>query len=133
AERVAVPGGAGARLEGDADDLHAGWRRRLGERVAADPPGEIFGRAGARRPGAVAGDLHAGCLLAGRVAVAAGRIRACSGQPPWPRWREQSSWKGRPMSDERIFSDRMLSLGLARVSEAAAIAAAKLVGTGDEK
>ncbi|HRO13284.1 class II fructose-bisphosphatase [Amaricoccus sp.] len=37
------------------------------------------------------------------------------------------------MSDERIFSDRMLSLGLARVSEAAAIAAAKLVGTGDEK
>jgi fructose-1,6-bisphosphatase II / sedoheptulose-1,7-bisphosphatase len=38
-----------------------------------------------------------------------------------------------PMSEDRIFSDRMLSLGLARVSEAAAIAAAKLVGTGDEK
>ena len=37
------------------------------------------------------------------------------------------------MSDDRIFADRMLSLGLARVSEAAAIAAAKLVGTGDEK
>ena len=37
------------------------------------------------------------------------------------------------MSDEPIFSDRMLSLGLARVSEAAAIAAAKLVGRGDEK
>jgi fructose-1,6-bisphosphatase II / sedoheptulose-1,7-bisphosphatase len=36
------------------------------------------------------------------------------------------------MSDE-IFADRMLSLGLARVSEAAAIAAAKLVGHGDEK
>ncbi|MGR3781812.1 MAG: class II fructose-bisphosphatase [Albimonas sp.] len=32
-----------------------------------------------------------------------------------------------------IFADRMLSLGLARVSEAAAIAAAKLVGRGDEK
>ncbi len=32
-----------------------------------------------------------------------------------------------------IFADRMLSLGLARVSEAAAIAAAKLVGSGDEK
>lgn len=31
------------------------------------------------------------------------------------------------------FKDRMLSLGLARVSEAAAIAAAKLVGRGDEK
>ncbi|MFV0475964.1 MAG: class II fructose-bisphosphatase [Pikeienuella sp.] len=31
------------------------------------------------------------------------------------------------------FSDRMLSLGLARVSEAAAIASAKLVGRGDEK
>ena len=32
-----------------------------------------------------------------------------------------------------IFQDRMLSLGLARVSEAAAIAAAKLIGRGDEK
>jgi fructose-1,6-bisphosphatase II / sedoheptulose-1,7-bisphosphatase len=32
-----------------------------------------------------------------------------------------------------IFADRMLSLGLARVSEQAAIAAAKLVGMGDEK
>ena len=32
-----------------------------------------------------------------------------------------------------IFADRMLSLGLARVSEAAAIAAAKLIGSGDEK
>ena len=37
------------------------------------------------------------------------------------------------MSDEPIFADRMLSLGLARVSEQAAIAAAKLVGRGDEK
>jgi len=32
-----------------------------------------------------------------------------------------------------LYSDRMLSLGLARVSEQAAIAAAKLVGAGDEK
>ena len=32
-----------------------------------------------------------------------------------------------------LFADRMLSLGLARVSEQAAIAAAKLVGRGDEK
>ena len=31
------------------------------------------------------------------------------------------------------FSDRMLSLGLARVSEAAALASAKLIGRGDEK
>ena len=31
------------------------------------------------------------------------------------------------------FNDRLLSLGLARVSEAAAIAAAKFIGTGDEK
>ncbi|MEM7522369.1 MAG: class II fructose-bisphosphatase [Pseudomonadota bacterium] len=31
------------------------------------------------------------------------------------------------------FHDRMLSLGLARVSEAAAIASAKLIGSGDEK
>src|SRR6056297_4127994 len=31
------------------------------------------------------------------------------------------------------FNDRMLSLGLARVSEAAALASAKLVGRGDEK
>ncbi len=37
------------------------------------------------------------------------------------------------MSDDVIFADRLLSLGLARVSEAAAIAAAKLVGRGDEK
>jgi fructose-1,6-bisphosphatase II / sedoheptulose-1,7-bisphosphatase len=32
-----------------------------------------------------------------------------------------------------VFADRMLSLGLARVSEAAAMASAKLVGHGDEK
>ncbi len=37
------------------------------------------------------------------------------------------------MSDKTEFSDRMLSLGLARVSEAAAIACAKLIGRGDEK
>ncbi|MEE3101596.1 MAG: class II fructose-bisphosphatase, partial [Pseudomonadota bacterium] len=38
-----------------------------------------------------------------------------------------------PAATDAIFADRMLSLGLARVSEAAAIAAAKLVGKGDEK
>ncbi len=37
-----------------------------------------------------------------------------------------------PESDP-IFADRMLSLGLARVSEAAAIASARLIGSGDEK
>ena len=37
------------------------------------------------------------------------------------------------MSDAKEFQDRMLSLGLARVSEAAALASAKLVGRGDEK
>ena len=37
------------------------------------------------------------------------------------------------MSAPIDFNDRMLSLGLARVSEAAAIASAKLVGRGDEK
>ncbi len=37
------------------------------------------------------------------------------------------------MSDDPVFADRMLSLGLARVSEAAAIASAKLIGFGDEK
>ncbi|MEM9431275.1 MAG: class II fructose-bisphosphatase [Pseudomonadota bacterium] len=37
------------------------------------------------------------------------------------------------MSDPTMFADRMLSLGLARVSEAAAIAAARLIGSGDEK
>ena len=31
------------------------------------------------------------------------------------------------------FQDRMLSLGLARVSEAAAIASARMIGRGDEK
>ncbi|MEO1561885.1 MAG: class II fructose-bisphosphatase [Pseudomonadota bacterium] len=34
---------------------------------------------------------------------------------------------------QNIFADRMLSLGLARVSEAAAIASAKWIGRGDEK
>ncbi|MEM6466325.1 MAG: class II fructose-bisphosphatase, partial [Pseudomonadota bacterium] len=34
---------------------------------------------------------------------------------------------------DTMFTDRMLSLGLARVSEAAAIASAKLIGQGDEK
>ena len=38
-----------------------------------------------------------------------------------------------PLSSDVIFHDRMLSLGLARVSEAAAMASAKLVGRGDEK
>lgn len=37
------------------------------------------------------------------------------------------------MTDKIDFNDRMLSLGLARVSEAAAIASADLVGRGDEK
>ena len=37
------------------------------------------------------------------------------------------------MSDTEVFADRMLSLGLARVSEAAAIAAANQIGRGDEK
>jgi fructose-1,6-bisphosphatase II / sedoheptulose-1,7-bisphosphatase len=37
------------------------------------------------------------------------------------------------MADQPDFSDRMLSLGLARVSEAAAIACADHVGRGDEK
>ncbi|AXX98349.1 class II fructose-bisphosphatase [Profundibacter amoris] len=37
------------------------------------------------------------------------------------------------MTKQSEFHDRMLSLGLARVSEAAALASAKLVGHGDEK
>jgi len=37
------------------------------------------------------------------------------------------------MADTEIFADRMLSLGLARVSEAAAIASARLIGSGNEK
>ena len=37
------------------------------------------------------------------------------------------------MNTEIDFNDRMLSLGLARVSEAAAIASADLIGRGDEK
>ena len=36
-------------------------------------------------------------------------------------------------TSDRIFEDRLLSLGLARVSEAAAIAAARLIGRGDQK
>jgi fructose-1,6-bisphosphatase II / sedoheptulose-1,7-bisphosphatase len=37
------------------------------------------------------------------------------------------------MSQTTDFNDRMLSLGLARVSEAAALASARLIGRGDEK
>ena len=37
------------------------------------------------------------------------------------------------MPNEESFNDRLISLGLARVSEAAAIASAKLIGRGDEK
>ncbi len=37
------------------------------------------------------------------------------------------------MTEIAAFQDRLLSLGLARVSEAAAIASAKLIGRGDEK
>lgn len=37
------------------------------------------------------------------------------------------------MADAPEFHDRMLSLGLARVSEAAALASARLIGRGDEK
>ena len=37
------------------------------------------------------------------------------------------------MSDKLQFQDRLLSLGLARVSEAAALASANLIGRGDEK
>ncbi len=37
------------------------------------------------------------------------------------------------MSDAQVFQDRLLSLGLARVSEAAALASARLIGRGDEK
>ncbi len=36
-------------------------------------------------------------------------------------------------TDPGVFHDRMLSLGLARVSEAAAMASARLIGRGDEK
>ncbi len=37
------------------------------------------------------------------------------------------------MSDKSQFQDRLLSLGLARVSEAAALASARFIGRGDEK
>ena len=37
------------------------------------------------------------------------------------------------MADAKEFQDRLLSLGLARVSEAAALASARLIGRGDEK
>ena len=37
------------------------------------------------------------------------------------------------MTSTAVFQDRLLSLGLARVSEAAALASARLVGHGDEK
>ena len=41
--------------------------------------------------------------------------------------------RGQTMANVKDFKDRMLSLGLARVSEAAAHASARLIGRGDEK
>jgi fructose-1,6-bisphosphatase II / sedoheptulose-1,7-bisphosphatase len=46
---------------------------------------------------------------------------------------QTASAKDQPMPRTTEFQDRMLSLGLARVSEAAALASARLVGKGDEK
>jgi fructose-1,6-bisphosphatase II / sedoheptulose-1,7-bisphosphatase len=54
-------------------------------------------------------------------------VRNLSMQPP------NSTEKLSIMNDVQTFQDRLLSLGLARVSEAAALASAKLVGRGDEK
>ena len=41
--------------------------------------------------------------------------------------------RGQTMANAAEFQDRLLSLGLARVSEAAALASARLIGRGDEK
>ncbi len=41
--------------------------------------------------------------------------------------------KDRPMTSDIAFNDRLLSLGLARVAEQAALACADLIGRGDEK
>lgn len=46
---------------------------------------------------------------------------------------ETDNHKGQIMADAQQFQDRLLSLGLARVSEAAALASARLIGRGDEK
>ena len=43
AERMGVPGRAGARLEGDIGRGRAGRRRRGVQRIDADRPGEIVG------------------------------------------------------------------------------------------
>ena len=55
-------------------------------------------------------------------------------QPNRYKMREQFKNQGTPeMSEYPAFMDRLLSLGLARVSEAAALASADWVGRGDEK
>jgi fructose-1,6-bisphosphatase II / sedoheptulose-1,7-bisphosphatase len=58
---------------------------------------------------------------------------ALSVQSPHVYARLNLTHEGDVMTDKLEFKDRMLSLGLARVSEAAAIASAKLIGRGDEK
>ena len=55
-------------------------------------------------------------------------------QPNGYKMREQFKNQGTPeMTESPAFMDRLLSLGLARVSEAAALASADWVGRGDEK
>lgn len=57
-ERMRVPGGAGARLEGDLRALHPRGIEGIEERIDADRAGEPVRRAFAGRPAAGAKNVH---------------------------------------------------------------------------
>src|SRR5580704_6487409 len=60
AERMRMPGGTGARLEGDADAIHAYWITHLKHRFHANRPAEIRVRRFGGRARTISFDIH--CL-----------------------------------------------------------------------
>lgn len=72
AERVGVPRGAGAGLEGDAVAGRSGGRGGGKERIDPDDPCEPICGAGLRRLGDTAFDFHGGCFVENRSVRAGG-------------------------------------------------------------
>jgi len=76
AQRMGMPSGAGARLEGDAGALHAVGRCGIEQRVNADAPGEPIGWPGTRGDVSGAKNVHAVSCQIGSCSAAAGPRRA---------------------------------------------------------
>ena len=81
AERMGVPRGTGARLEGDVTAAHTRWVANLEHRVHADGAGKIGFGSFAGRPRSVAFDIHCLsplCLRHRRCAMAGRSNRSAS-------------------------------------------------------